>query len=550
MRKARYVWLAAVILFLFVACSRSADATVFGELQGIVHDPEHRPIRHAQVIARSVSSQFSQTAYTNQDGYFSMLTLPLGNYQVSISSSGFETLQQAITIYANASDILHFQLQIGSVQTSVKVTAQTEVVNENSATPTTMVNRLAIAQTPGADRTNSLAMITNFVPGAYVVHDMLHMRGGHQVSWQIDGVEIPNTNIASNLGPQIDPKDIDTLEVERGSYDANLGDRTYGVLDVSPRTGFERENEAELTLSAGNFYQTNDQLNFGSHTEKFAYYASLNGNRTNYGLMPPIPRAYHDAANGYGGFSSFVYNRTSRDQLRLVSQLRTDYYQIPYDPNSDDYENQPPNPDSSGLRDSQRELDGFSAFSWVHTFNASTVLQFSPYYHYNSADYRPNPNDFPIATTSDRASNYAGLQASLTTQIAKNTLEAGFYSFGQHDKYAFGSIFNDKSYPDFLIRDGASGGLTEEYVSDNYKATRWLTLIAGLRASQFMADITEIRSYPRVGVVVRIPKIDWVLRAFYGRYYQPPPLLTASGPLIEYAQGNNTSFLPLAWRAG
>ncbi len=545
MRNARYVWLAAVMLFLFVSCSRSADATVFGELQGIVHDPEHRPIRHAQVIARSVSSQFSQTAYTNQDGYFSMLTLPLGNYQVSISSSGFETLQQAITIYANASDILHFQLQLGSVQTSVKVTAQTEVVNENSATPTTMVNRLAIAQTPGADRTNSVAMITNFVPGTYVVHDMLHMRGGHQVSWQIDGVEIPNTNIASNLGPQIDPKDIDTLEVERGSYDANLGDRTYGVLDVSPRTGFERENEAELTLSAGNFYQTNNQLNFGSHTEKFAYYASLNGNRTNYGLMPPIPRAYHDAANGYGGFSSFVYNRTPRDQLRLVSQLRTDYYQIPYDPNPDDYENQPPNSDSSGLRDSQRELDGFSAFSWVHTFNTSTVLQLSPYYHYNSGDYRPNPNDFPIATTSDRASNYAGLQASLTTQIAKNTLEAGFYSFGQHDKYAFGSIFNDKSYPDFLIRNGASGGLTEEYVSDNYKATQWLTLIAGLRASQFMADITESRSYPRVGVVVRIPKIDWVFRAFYGRYYQPPPLLTASGPLIEYAQGNNTSFLPL-----
>ncbi len=53
-------------------------------------------------------------------------------------------------------------------------------------------------------------MITDYVPGAYMTHDMLHMRGGHQTSWLIDGVAIPNTKIASNVGPQIDPKDIDS----------------------------------------------------------------------------------------------------------------------------------------------------------------------------------------------------------------------------------------------------------------------------------------------------------------------------------------------------
>ena len=89
-----------------------------------------------------------------------------------------------------------------------------------------------------------MAMITDYVPGAYVTHDMLHMRGGHQVDWLIDGVPIPNTNIATNLGPQIDPKDIDYLEVQRGSYDAEYGDRTYGIFNIVPRTGFERDNQA------------------------------------------------------------------------------------------------------------------------------------------------------------------------------------------------------------------------------------------------------------------------------------------------------------------
>jgi hypothetical protein len=306
------------------------------------------------------------------------------------------------------------------------------------------------------------------------------MRGGHQISWLIDGVQIPNTNISSNLGAQIDPKDIDYIEVQRGSYTADTGDRTYGVFNVVPRTGFERDRQAELRLSAGSFYQTDAQLNFGDHTEKFAYYASLNGNRSDYGLAPPIAQTFHDATNGYGGFASLIYNRTPKDQFRLITQLRNDFFQIPYDPDPNSVENQ--QFDSSGLRDGQHETDGIAAFSWLHTFNPSTVLQVSPFFHYNRADYEPNPNDTPVATTSDRTSNYAGAQASITATIARNTLQAGLYSFGQHDTYLFGAVFNDNSgNTNFRIPDQASGGIIEEYLSDNFKATTWLTLIGGLR---------------------------------------------------------------------
>ena len=92
------------------------------------------------------------------------------------------------------------------------------------------------------------------------------------------------------MGPQFDPQDIDYLEANRGSYGAEYGDRTYGVFNVVPRTGFERNNEGELTLTAGNFYQTDAHLSFGSHTERFAYYASINGNRSDLGLQTPVPR--------------------------------------------------------------------------------------------------------------------------------------------------------------------------------------------------------------------------------------------------------------------
>src|SRR5438034_9190018 len=143
------------------------------------------------------------------------------------------------------------------------------MVSVESSSTATVVSRKEISRTPGADRTNSLALIADYVPGAYVVHDQLHVRGGHQVSWLVDGVAVPNTNIASNVGPQFDPKDVDYIEAQRGGYSAEYGDRTYGVFNVVTRSGFERNNEAEMVAGYGSFHSAEDQISFGRHTQEF-----------------------------------------------------------------------------------------------------------------------------------------------------------------------------------------------------------------------------------------------------------------------------------------
>jgi len=204
----------------------SLHATIFGKIQGIVHDPQHRPVAGAAVKLQAITSDWSQSAQTDDNGNFAFTSVPVGDYNIIVAQSKFETAEQSVTVIAGSSPILHFQLTIAPLNQTEVVVGQAELANMDSVTPTTLVDREDIAQTPGADRTNSMAMITAYTPGAYVTHDMLHMRGGHQVDWLIDGVPIPNTNIATNLGPQIDPKDIDYLEVQRGSYDAEYGDRT------------------------------------------------------------------------------------------------------------------------------------------------------------------------------------------------------------------------------------------------------------------------------------------------------------------------------------
>ncbi|HXN97912.1 MAG TPA: TonB-dependent receptor [Candidatus Acidoferrales bacterium] len=541
-----------VFLVFVVACLFSAfsvHATIFGKILGVVHDPQHRPVANASVKLQAVTSDWNQTTQTDQNGEFSFSAVPVGDYRITVTLAGFETSEQTLTVTSGSSPVLHFQLTIAAVNQTTVVSGQADVANVDSVTPTTLINRQDIAQTPGADRTNSLQMITDYVPGAYYTHDQLHIRGGHQVSWLIDGVPIPNTNIASNLGPQIDPKDIDYLEVQRGSYDASYGDRTYGIFNIVPRSGFERDNEAEFVTSFGNWYQTNDQLSFGGHTQRFAYFVSLNGNRSNLGLQTPIGQVFHDAENGYGGFGTFIYNLNSRDQLRLVTSLRADYYQVPFDPNSAGSAF-----DSSGLRDGQHENDGYVSFSWVRTINPNMLLTVSPFFHHNTANYQGAPNDTPQSATDNRTSEYAGLQSTFTANIAKNNIEVGVYGFGQHDHEFFGLIFNDGSgNPPIASPESSTGGVVSGFISDNFKATSWLTLIAGIRPTHFsgsgsaaQAGVSETTINPRFGVAAQIPHWNWVFRAFYGHYYQAPPLTAISGPLLDLIEsGSQLSFQSL-----
>jgi len=539
----------SIVIVWLLMLSGSSLATIFGRVRGIIHDPQHRPIHGAHVTLKAQTTDWSQTQDTNDDGEFEFTSVPIGNYTVTVSAQGFREIQQDAVVQSDTTPVLHFELTLGGISQGVVVSGTPVEATTDTVTPTTLLNREDVQETPGADRTNSLQMITDYVPAAYVTHDMLHMRGGHQVEWLIDGVPIPNTNIASNLAPQIDPKDIDVLEIQRGSYDADYGDRTYGIFNIVPRTGFERDNECDLVTSFGTFYQTNDQLSCGAHTQRFAYYLSLNGNRSNYGLQTPIPQVDHDAENGYGGFASFIYNLDSKNQLRLVTSLRRDYYQIPIDPNPDSTGNQileaAGESPSYGLRDGEHESDGYVAFSWIHTFNQNLLLTVSPFYHYNSADYQGGPDDFPVITSTNQDANYGGLQAALNATFWRNDLQTGVYGFGQHQYNYFNNVFTDGSenFPASSI--GVNGGVAEEFINDKFKISSWLTIIAGLRESHFTADITENATDPRFGVTVKVPRLNWVFRGFYGDYYQPPPLVTATGALLGLANSQDFTFAPL-----
>src|SRR5262245_15641429 len=353
----------------------AATATIFSSVHGLIHDPQHRPVQGARATLRSTTSDWVQSASSDNAGEFHFDNVPLGEYRVTVEVEGFAGEEQTFVLTSGRDARPHFSLQLAHAAETVEVQDVAPSVNPESSTSRNIVSREAIRQTPGADAANSLSMVTDYTPGAFMVHDQLHIRGGHQISWLLDGVPVPNTNIASNVGPQFDPKDIDYLEVQRGGYNAEYGDRTFGVFNVVTRSGFERDRQGELVLGYGSYNNTDNQISLGNHSDRFAWYGSLTGYRTDLGLETPSAEILHDDAAGLSGFGSLIFNKTPADQLRLVASVRGDHFQVPNTPDQQD----------AGFRDTENERDAFANFSWLHTAGEGVVLTVSPFYHFNRA---------------------------------------------------------------------------------------------------------------------------------------------------------------------
>src|SRR5205085_4797878 len=139
-----------------------ANATIFGSVRGLIHDPQHRPISAAQVILRSTNSDWTKTVTSDESGEFFFDAVPLGEYSVLVIMPGFETQEQKIMVGSGRIARLHFGLSIAKAKESVEVRDTSALVNPESSISSSIISRQEIAATPGAEQTNSLKMITDF----------------------------------------------------------------------------------------------------------------------------------------------------------------------------------------------------------------------------------------------------------------------------------------------------------------------------------------------------------------------------------------------------
>jgi hypothetical protein len=117
--------LLASMFFLTLAAAMTFGQDAVGRIVGTVTDPAGSPILGASVKVTNNATQISQETVTDENGYYQVLSLPIGTYTVAIEQSGFRRhLFEGQTLQINQSLKLDAKLEIGQQSEVVEVKEQ------------------------------------------------------------------------------------------------------------------------------------------------------------------------------------------------------------------------------------------------------------------------------------------------------------------------------------------------------------------------------------------------------------------------------------------
>ncbi|MGH8210435.1 MAG: carboxypeptidase regulatory-like domain-containing protein, partial [Steroidobacteraceae bacterium] len=109
-----------VVTFIFSAPIHAADV---GSVRRVVDDPHGHPMTQAGVKLKSATSDWVQSTSTDERGEFAFMTVPLGDYVLSVAHADFSTVSQAVAVGSGSSPTARIRLATGAAVATVTVTA-------------------------------------------------------------------------------------------------------------------------------------------------------------------------------------------------------------------------------------------------------------------------------------------------------------------------------------------------------------------------------------------------------------------------------------------
>jgi hypothetical protein len=143
------LWLVGVsfaAVFL-VAGVNAQDAT--GRIVGNVTDPSGASVAGAKITVQNANTGSIEEAESDKDGFYQILSLPIGTYTVTVESTGFrKQVFERQTLQINQSLRLDAKLAIGQTSETVEVTDQVANIETINQTVGATVTGPAIQQAP------------------------------------------------------------------------------------------------------------------------------------------------------------------------------------------------------------------------------------------------------------------------------------------------------------------------------------------------------------------------------------------------------------------
>ena len=226
--------------------SAFAQDITSGTIQGTVTDEQGAVVPGASVEARNVGTNFTKTFTTDSDGRFTLLSMPPGNYVVSVTKQGFAKLnQENVELTVGRSISLNIGLKVSGVSGVVTVT-NTPTIDTVKTESSSTLNETTISNTPILGR--KFEDLLTLTPGVSITQgpdgDEINFAGQRGVfnNVSLDGGDYNNGFFGEQAGGQRAAIDITLdavkeFQVIATGAGAEYGRTAGGIINVVTKSG-------------------------------------------------------------------------------------------------------------------------------------------------------------------------------------------------------------------------------------------------------------------------------------------------------------------------
>src|SRR5438067_7991914 len=260
-----------LLLLSMFSCMLVAQQN-YGKILGTVTDPGGAVIPGAKVTVTNTATRVSRDAITDKDGFYQVLSLPIGNYVVNVEKTGFKkevTQEQPLLINQNLR--VDLKMQVGSNIEVVNVEGQNAGVETERPTLGQSITSRPIVDLPLNGRNIlDLALLqpgvtpadNPFNSGARSASTAFSVAGGRNDSttFILDG-GINNNLLSNGVVFNPNPDAIAEFKILTNNFAAEYGRNAGGIVTAVTKSGTNSFHGSAFEFNRNNAYNANSFFN-------------------------------------------------------------------------------------------------------------------------------------------------------------------------------------------------------------------------------------------------------------------------------------------------
>jgi hypothetical protein len=273
--------------FVFAAiastCVPLIGQTTYGSIAGAVTDPSGAAVAGAEVTLTNVGTSEKRTQTTKEDGLYLFPNLLPGRYRIDVGKTGFKRYSRPeVDVDVNQTVHVDAALQVGDVNQTVEVTAETPLIQTETSSLGTVVDTREANELPlnGRNIFNLTTITPSVVPQGNTLGTVVGKNPFDFANYQIGGAfanegaiyldgEPLNTGYI-NLPLIVPTQDaVSEFKVQYNNLGPEWGKFAGGVININTKSG-TNEIHGELyeylrnrVLNANEYFNKTAQLDAG-----------------------------------------------------------------------------------------------------------------------------------------------------------------------------------------------------------------------------------------------------------------------------------------------